>query len=197
MFAIVATAALLAGCQDTAEPADPPSDEEMGTSDAAPTTADAAPETQAPPDDVQQTSEAPEQAAPEPDGPPEMPEVAREDSEAGAEAFALHYVDLINYTGKYPEIGILEPLSADSCESCTNHEDSVSYSAKHHETLRGNIFAISDSVALHDPTNSVADVRLQVTQLSQDVLDADGNVVDTIEEKDATMVLGLTWDQEW
>src|SRR5699024_2511246 len=112
-----------------------PSDEEMGTSDAAPTTADVALDTQAPPDDVEQTSAAPEESAAAPDGPPEMPEVAREDSEAGAAAFAAYYLEVLNYSTMAPESGLLSPLSDDSCKACASFEDMIDeYARQGHRT---------------------------------------------------------------
>nr|WP_281496938.1 DUF6318 family protein [Ornithinimicrobium sp. F0845] len=192
---LVAVAALLAGCQGNAEPADPPTSQ-----DALTTTSDPEPTTQAPPpDDVDETSSPPDDVVETTDagGPPTLPDEAKEDSEAGAEAFALHYIELINYTSRHPEVGLLEPLATDNCEACENHEASVAYSAEHKETIAQNLFEVSDSVSLHNPTDSVANIRVEVAQVGQDVVDQDGQVVDRLGDHLATMSFSLVWDGGW
>nr|WP_306239254.1 DUF6318 family protein [Ornithinimicrobium cryptoxanthini] len=164
------------------------------------TTTDPAPTTAAPPDDVEETSSSPAGDATETteaSGPPQMPDEAKEDSESGAEAFALHYVDLINYTSRHPEVGLLEPLGADGCKSCVNHEDSVAYSQQHQETLAKDLFLVAESISLHNPSASTATVRVAVEQIGQDVTDGAGDVVDRIESRTATMVFTLTWTDAW
>src|SRR5690606_1136375 len=104
----------------------------------------------------------------------ELPEEANEDSESGAEAFALHYVDMINYTSRHPEVGLLEPLAAEGCKSCANHEDSVEYMVEHGETMEEDGLEVLDSVSLHEPANSVATVRIRTLQVEQSVLGPDG-----------------------
>lgn len=123
---VLAAAALLAGCQGSTDPSDPPTSQDAltTTDDVAPTTGDAAPTTQ-PPDDVQETSSAPSDTVETTDagGPPPMPEEATEDSEAGAEAFALHYVDLLNYSAMTPAEGLIDPLASDDCATCEGFEE--------------------------------------------------------------------------
>lgn len=189
-----AAALVLAGCQGSSEPSPPP------TSQDALTTTDTAPTTAAPPDDVEVTSSAPEEDAAETtgaSGPPEMPDEAKEDSESGAEAFALHYVDLINYTSRHPEVGLLASVSSESCSSCSNRESSVSYSAEHGEQMKEDLFIVGDSVSLHDPSASTAMVRIDVEQVGQDVVNGDGDVVDTITKQHATLVFDLSWSNRW
>lgn len=191
-------AVLLAGCQGDSEPADPPSSQDSLTT-ATPTTSDAAPTTEAPADDVEQTT-APSDTVEttEASGPPVMPEEAQEDSEAGAEVFALHYVDLINYTSKFPEVGLLEPLAADGCASCENHEAAVSYMVEHGEWMEQDGLEVKDSVSLHRPGDSEANVRVQVRQVPQEVFGKDGEVTDEIGEQEVVMDFELSWvDNSW
>lgn len=99
--------AVLAGCGQTSEPSPPP------TSEAALST---------PSDDSEVTSEAPTTEAvteePEADGPPEMPEEAMEQTEAGAEAFVEYYVDAFNYAYWTGDPTIVAPLNGEDCKSC-------------------------------------------------------------------------------
>lgn len=187
-------AVLLVGCQGDPEPADPP------TSQDALTTTDAAPTTDAPPsDDVSETSAAPDDVAVTTDagGPPTLPDEARENTEAGAEAFALHYLAVVNFTSRTPTPGLIEKLSAGGCLSCENRANSVRYSADNHEHTERDLFDVNDSVALYDPGRSTAVVRVDVQQIAQDVFSAEGDVVDTIDEQSATLVFDLAWDAGW
>lgn len=102
-----------------------------------------------------------------------------------------------NYTSRHPKVGLLEPLGADGCKSCANHEDSVEYSAAHEESLTTDLFAVSESVSLHNPTDSTATVRVAVDQIGQDVVGNGGDVVDTLPDREATMVFTLQWDDRW
>jgi len=50
--------------------------------------------------------------------PPAMPAAAKQESDRAVEAFARHYVDVINYTARSGEREPIDTLSADGCESC-------------------------------------------------------------------------------
>lgn len=177
--------ALLAGCGDPVEPSPPPTSE-----DALTTTSDAATETEAAP-----TTEAPQTEEPEAQGPPEMPEEATEQTEAGAEAFALHYIDLINYTGMHPETGLLEPLGADGCKSCANHEESVTYGVEEGDYLQSATFLADDADVL--VTDNAARVSVPIEQQAQSYLN-DGVAIDRkLEAAEATLVFRLAWDDGW
>ncbi|WP_109472952.1 DUF6318 family protein [Ornithinimicrobium cavernae] len=193
LLALAALTGLLAGCQGSAAPADPPASQDALTTDTEPTTADAEPSTGGPPDDVEDTSAPPETEA---EGPPELPEEAKEDSEAGAEAFALHYIEMINYTGRYPEVGLLEPFASETCKSCANHEDSVAYMVEHGETMEKDGLDVGTSVSLHQPADSEALVRVPITQVPQPVLGPEQEITDEIDKIDATMVFDLEWQQD-
>ena len=190
---LLAVAALLAGCGGGGEPAAPPTQEDaLTTVDPAPTTQEPVEDavaTSAPPDDVSVTTEA--------GGPPEMPELAREDSEAGAGAFAAHFIAVMNYTAQSPEVGVFPSLSSQSCEVCTRYEETVAYSAEHNEIATGDIVAIEDSVALYSPVDSTANVRVAVRQIEQDFVNSEGDVVDHVDETGVTMAFTLAYDDGW
>ena len=112
----------LSACSDDPEPADVPTPTDSLTTDAesetgpetqSPTSDDVSatsePATNSPPDDETTTTSPPDDEATtsQAAGIPELPDEATEDSEAGAEAFALHYMELINATGLEPETGVL------------------------------------------------------------------------------------------
>lgn len=194
---LLAAGALLAGCGGSGDPAPPPtSDDALTTSSP---TSQAAPTTDEPPEDVIETSAPPDDVVEttQDSGPPELPEEAREDSEAGAEAFALHYIDLINYTSKYPEPGLLSAMTVESCDTCSNLEDTVVSSSEDGVVSRDDLFEVIHSVASHNPSDSEAIVRVQISQVAQDFVDPNGVVVDRVEDQDATAAFDMTWDDTW
>lgn len=194
---LLAAGALLAGCSGEAEPADPPTGEDALTSETAPTT-DAAPTTEAPPDDVVETSSPPDVVeTTEAAGPPELPEEATEDSEAGAAAFAEHYIAVINYTSKHPEVGLLESLSKDTCDTCHNFESTVTESVATGEVSRNDIFEITDTVSLYRVADSEANVRVSTKQVEQDIFDPSGEVVDHLDEATGTLAFAMSFDETW
>ncbi len=52
---------------------------------------------------------------------PALPELAEDDSPAGAEAFARHYIEVLNYTALTGDTALLEELSADDCSGCIKY----------------------------------------------------------------------------
>ncbi|WP_140399986.1 DUF6318 family protein [Aeromicrobium sp. PE09-221] len=52
---------------------------------------------------------------------PAMPELAADDSPAGAEAFARHYIEVLNYSALTGDTAELENLSADDCTGCAKY----------------------------------------------------------------------------
>lgn len=188
---IVAVSALLAlsACDTTSEPSAPP------TSEDALTTATAEPP--APVEDAEVTTE-PEPTSEEPteEAAPEMPAEATEFTEEGAGAFALHYVDVVNYTGIHPETGLLEPLSTDGCKSCQNHEDTVVYSVEHGEVLADDIWTASEpSVPVFSEESTV--VRLDVKEHEVPISDASGTEIDRTSSGNYTLIFDLAWTDEW
>lgn len=111
--------ALLSGCEGSPKPSPPPASQDALTTTTATPTPDG--------DEVEATTEAaPTTEAPADAGPPEMPAEAKEQTEAGAEAFALHYIDYLDWAYRYGDPAELSSLSLRDCKSCANLEDGVS-----------------------------------------------------------------------
>lgn len=53
---------------------------------------------------------------------PAMPEIAQDESAAGAEAFVRHYIDVLNYAAVTGETEELKQLAHDDCEGCRAYE---------------------------------------------------------------------------
>jgi hypothetical protein len=91
---VVVSTLLLAGCSGDEPTAGPPKPAEPPTSP------------------VTTTSPTP--------APPVLPAAARENSKAGAVAFAHHYIDLINYASGSGDVRGLRAVSGPRCASCQN-----------------------------------------------------------------------------
>lgn len=177
----------LAGCGGDDEPAAMPTPEDSLSTKAAP-----------PPEDTQQTSDAPDDEATTTSAPPDdeketlAPPSADidEDSEAGAEAFARHYIDLINQTGMEPEEGVLEPLSGPNCETCANFAVAVIGLAEEGHRYSGPVFEVTRVDPLVFPDEAA--VTVEAKQLAVDVLDVDGTVVTSEEASHGTMRFDLS-----
>lgn len=61
--------------------------------------------------------------SPTPQAPP-MPELALEDSEAGAIAFVEHYIEVFNYAANTGDVEPLRALSHPDCEGCESYATS-------------------------------------------------------------------------
>ena len=186
--------ALLSGCEGSPKPSPPPASQDaLTTTTATPTplgdeveaTTEAAPTTEA-----AATTETPTDA-----GPPEMPAEAREQTEAGAEAFVLHYMDLVNYTGIHPTTGLLEPLAEDSCGTCGQFAATVVDLHSNEHKNDGDIGQVIDSLAMR--TEQTAVVNVTANQRETRVLDATGNIIQTYpEENGLQMEFNLTWHND-
>jgi cytoskeletal protein RodZ len=201
----------LSACSDDPEPADVPTPTDSLTTDAE---SETGPETQSPTSDEMSTTSEPATNSPPDDettttsppddeattsqaaGIPELPDEATEDSEAGAEAFALHYMELINATGIEPETGVLEPLGADGCESCDNYEANVEFLAS--ENLRNDGPAARVTETNSTFLGQTTRVEVTVDQLEVDVIDERGEIESGYEEvQGVLLVFRLAYSDEW
>lgn len=185
---VAAVALLLTGaCTDDSGPSAPPTPTDVVTSSP---TSDPAPTTASPTTELSPTTD-------EVSGPPEMPDEAREYSEAGAEAFVRHYVELLNYSTQAPESGLLEPYGLDSCQSCANLAGLSADMIERGERLAGPLLEIRSIHALTSGTQTGI-VTAEVTQTGVERVDQDGNVVSAGgERREATFVFTMNFDAGW
>lgn len=181
----------VAGCGGNDEPAPMPTPEESLT------TATAVP----PADDTEQTSTAPADDDPTTSAPDDVEATSAppdadidEDSEAGAEAFARHYIELINQTGMEPEEGVLEPLGAPGCKSCDNYAANVSYLVENGLHNSGPALTVESTESTVLGKNVF--VLMDITQPPYDVVDADGNVEMSYEATSGKFKVDLTRAQD-
>jgi hypothetical protein len=166
------------GCGGEEEPAAPPTSEGALTS--------VTPTTEAPPEDTSPTTEDVE---PTTEAPTTEAAEKFDQSEEGAEAFARHYIDLINSTGTNPKEGVLEPLATDECDTCANFAGNVRHLVDNDLHNTGKVFEVSDAETLLYDGEAV--VTLAVTQLDVEVVDDQGTVTESAESRDGSLKMDL------
>lgn len=193
-----------AACSGDTEPSDPPiPTDALTTETASPTdtVTTTAAVTQTATSSNEPATESPsesttESATPETDAMPTMPDEAKEDTEAGAEAFALHYIDLINATGVRPKPGVLEPLATDTCASCDNFEAAVRRLIESNQRYSSPPIQVDDAVAVTVGDGARATVMLE--QLPTQVLEGENVIEETEGGERLTFVFSLALqDSRW
>ena len=115
-----------------------------------------------------------------------VPTILRE----GAEAFAIHYLEMVNYTGRHPEEGLLEPLAAEGCKSCANHEEAVAYGVEYGDYLLEDTFVLDTADTIF--TGDGARVSVPITQPEQTFY-RDNEPIDRVAEfAEATLIVRVT-----
>lgn len=200
MIGVTVGVMVLAGCDGTAEPAQPPSQEDaLTTATATPpppppideteATTDAAPTTIAPTGDTVGTTE-------DAGGPPELPEEATEQTEEGAEAFVEHYLLQLNATGQEPQAGILEQYASDSCGTCAQFATAVTDMLEENEHYDAPLTQLQDVNTIY--TGDTAISIATVNQPDVNVISQTGEVVNTYPaERGVRMEFHLRWDRAW
>ncbi|MGZ4452538.1 MAG: DUF6318 family protein [Nocardioides sp.] len=79
--------------------------------------------------------------------PPVMPEAAKAHSEAGAMAFALYYVRLVEYTQLTLDTAPIEKESATSCTGCSAAIKAMKSLAAKHGSFSGGALTVKDLAA--------------------------------------------------
>jgi len=152
----------LGACDDGREPQTPPASEDsVGVTD------DAAATSRGSADTASRTTDP---------GVPKMPPAAKEDSEAGAEAFAKFYIEMVNYLGQHPKEGVLEKLSTDGCSTCKNYEESISQLKQSGRRRSGPVGEVAAAQALGSAEGHEALLEINVPAYT--LKDERGRVVD-------------------
>lgn len=122
------------------------------------------------------TSEAatatPTESAP---APPEMPAEAREMTEAGADAFARYWFDVVEYAYATGNTEPLRVLAEPECEICNASIEEIEDRAQRKLTTEGLTIEVLTSAAAPQDERGVV-VTMSVTESASKVVDADGGV---------------------
>ena len=119
---------------------------------------------------------------------PSMPPVAKENSEEGAEAFARWYVQTLAHLFRFPEKGVIEPYSEDSCQQCGTYEEAFAelVSAQQHQ-VGSTMNILGTYVGVADKPSTI-EVVVAIEQGANRTVDANGV---TVRESDGVDGLGL------
>lgn len=128
-------------------------------------------------------------------GAPGVPEAAKHKTDAGAIAFARHYMQLVSDLGQRPRTGVLEPLASSSCGTCKNQAEAI-------RTLqaRGQHYDGPQSTSLNGEIKTSASGRIVEVRVNQPALrlvDASGATVkETAPRGNYSMYCHLLWVQD-
>lgn len=196
VIAVIAGSILMgaAGCTPEAEPAEPTG----ATQSESPAPTSAKP-TQSPtpkptPTPVPASSKGPAQNWPV----PVMPAVAKEKSEAGIKAFALHYYDLVEYTIQTNDTVPIKKVTMKTCLECgASFIDPFDNNKKVGSWMSGADFEVVVTRTILQPQNGV--VLYTTTQGEMTLFMRDGTLQGTFPAtpKPAPMTMLLQFDDGW
>lgn len=148
-------------------------------------------------DSLPTASASPTEDELEPLGPEDlpMPDEARTQDAAGAEAFVRYYIELINRTSDVMDAGPLREFS-DGCEDCERIADNVEADAAAGHDYEGGELSITEFTT---PliNNSTAEMALRVDQAPLKVIDASGAVLEDLSSAafvGLSSSAALSWD---
>lgn len=129
-------------------------------------------------------------------GPVSVPVAARARTDAGRIAFAKHYIDQINETGKNPKVGVLEPLALPSCKTCANFASTVKSLETSGRKYKGNSFTAISSLFPKPTDRDIVEIIVDSPRLQ--VLNKKGIVYKVYPgDKRAGLVFYLGWFSKW
>lgn len=105
---------------------------------------------------------------------PVMPELAKENSEAGLEAFIRYWYAIGNYADETGDISNLRTLSTPECQACTYFQKASTDSYKNGRWLVGGTVHIPRIEIVWDAAGNNHQARVQVIQDAINYYNADG-----------------------
>ncbi|MET3904724.1 hypothetical protein ABIE35_003307 [Paenarthrobacter sp. 4246] len=171
----VGLALLLTGCQGGTTPSAPPS--EPSSTTASPTTSASVPAASATPESpptsaVYKPADAKGKAENVPV--PVMPELAKENSKAGLEAFIGYWYAVKNYANQTGELSVLSTLSSTGCQLCGHMQKAAVDSYRDGRWIAGGTLHLATVEMDWDADTSPHLSRAQVIQDAISYYNADG-----------------------
>ena len=129
--------------------------------------------------------------------PSDVPEAARQHTDAGAEAFVRHYWASLNTAWTQPRAGLLAALCLPTSKACAALEETATKLVTDRQRYVGEPLTVSSVTALAT-RDGLTPVDVQGRQERRDVIDAQGRVVLTDQQKAVHFVVELLWgDSHW
>ncbi len=110
--------------------------------------------------------------------PPVLPAAARENTKAGAVAFADFYIDLVNYAMETGDVGVLRAVSDKSCASCQNFIAILSDVYSDGGSVEGGAWSVDSYSAIAAGQPATWLVAMDLTAQPQVVRESDDSVGD-------------------
>jgi len=124
---------------------------------------------------------------------PEIPAAAREQTEAGAEAFVRFFFDQLNTAWTEPRAGLIESLSDPACKFCSLSENDAAYlvaEKQRYERVPAEVLEVEAFVGAPAGQQYLA---AKIDQKNVRILDQAGEVVGTDQHKVIDRNVALVW----
>ena len=130
-------------------------------------------------------------------GAPGVPDEAKYKTDAGAIAFAKHYLKTVNKVGQEPKVGVLEPLALPSCKTCAAQQKTTADDVTKRHRTTGDQFKIISAHRV--AAEGSVQINVLCTQPAITVIDEKGKAVETVDPrtKPFGMVFELSWVDGW
>ena len=174
--ALLAVSMLLAGCGGDSEAGAPSS-----TTGPPPTTTKPA------------TTTAPPTTASPTTTPVSVPPPGTTHTQAGSEAFSLHFFEQVNTAWRTSNPKTLDGLYAPTCKTCAAIRASAADYASRGQRYRDTPLTRISAKSLTAATGATTQVRVTATQEASAVVDRGGKVVEAVPRTPSIFVLTLTW----
>nr|WP_246314432.1 DUF6318 family protein [Kineococcus aurantiacus] len=131
---------------------------------------------------------------------PELSELGKEFSQEGSGAFAIYYVQVLNYSRNSGDVEVLRSISAPDCAACDDDVREVSFYLAHgysHDGLETQFRKIE--FGSWEPATGDSQMQVYVDRPAHSVIDRGGTVIDEAPgATDASFYLWLKWvDNHW
>jgi hypothetical protein len=125
--------------------------------------------------------------------PPVMPSAAKTDNDAAVEAFARHFINVINYTAHSGDRATIDKLSAPACESCKSIGDRAERTYADGGYIRGQGWSVKSANVVPNQRRNGVYVELTIDQHPETVLARPGTEPTVYPGGDHTFNMVVSW----
>jgi hypothetical protein len=127
---------------------------------------------------------------------PVIPAAARVQTEAGAIAYARFFFDQFNIAWTEPRAGLIASLSSRECVFCQTTEETAVFLVEEKERYGSPPMKVLKAEAISGAPEGQQFLVVQIEQKRADILDAEGNVVDTDARKVFERYVVVAWSAD-
>ncbi len=133
--------------------------------------------------------------SPSPSG-PDIPAAARQQTDAGAEAFVKYFFEQFNVAWTEPRPGLIASLSDPDCQFCAKSETTARRLADQSQRYERAPLTLEKAEPFAGAPGNEAYLYVEFTQHGADIVDANGNRVGGDQRGDARANAALKWSGE-